>query len=91
MNQPGNNLNNSAYQRPSQFSAWPERLKHSDLSMIQPASNTGLFASDNDRFNERKEDYALKQKMIANSIKENKIKKLALWNEKNEKNIQLGR
>lgn len=29
--------------------------------------------------------------MIANSIKENKIKKLALWNEKNEKNIQLGR
>ena len=59
--------------------------------MLQSASNTGMFASDTDRFNERKEDYGLKQKMIASAIKENKIKKLASWNEKIDKNIKLGR
>jgi hypothetical protein len=34
-----------AYNVPSKYSAWPERLKRTDFSMVQPPSRAGQFIS----------------------------------------------
>jgi hypothetical protein len=35
----------SEWNIPSKYSAWPERLRHTDMSMIQPPSKAGQFIS----------------------------------------------
>lgn len=47
-------------QKATKFSAWPSNLTMQDLSLVQPPSHAGMYASDSDRFNERKEDYGMR-------------------------------
>ena len=61
-------MNQVVYQCPSKYSAWPSRLTYSDLSLMQPPPDAGTHANSEMRFNERKEDYGMKEKMKVQAL-----------------------
>lgn len=56
----GMSIFNSENQKATKFSAWPSNLTMQDLSLVQPPSSAGMYASDAERFNDRKEDYGMR-------------------------------
>lgn len=78
----------SVYQVPGKYTAWPDRLTRTDLSMIQPPSKAGQFIGEENRFNyTEKHDVGQQAKQEKNRIYENKLRKLAAWNELNRERI----
>lgn len=39
---------------PTKFSAWPSNITHQDLTLLQPPHVAGMYATEIERFNERK-------------------------------------
>ena len=76
------------HQVPTKYSAWPQRLHRHDLSMIQPTHKAGTFIGEDQRFNSsEKHSIGQQAKLEKNRIYENRIKKLAAWNELNRDRI----
>lgn len=75
-------LLNSEWNIPSKYSAWPERLRHTDMSMIQPSAKAGQFISEANRFNStEKHDVGQQDKQQKRLLYQNKIKRLSAWND----------
>ena len=66
------------YNCPNKYSAWPDRLKESDLSLIQPPERSGMYQSETDRFNTKeKNHFGMTNKLNGQRVHENKLRKLA--------------
>lgn len=76
------------HQKPTKFSAWPERLTFSDLSLLQAPPQAGTHASEGERFGERKEEYGMKQKQISQGVMECKRQRIASWNNKLQERVE---
>ena len=67
---------------PGKYTAWPERLRHTDMSLLQAPTKAGVFISEAQRFNStEKHDVAQVEKQERHMKYQNKINKLAVWNE----------
>jgi hypothetical protein len=75
-------LPHSAYNAPSKYSAWPERLKHSDFSLIQPHTHAGQFLSEEGRFaTSEKHILGQQAKQEQHRTYEAKLQRVAAWKE----------
>ena len=67
---------------PGKYSAWPERLRNTDMSLIQAPTRAGVFMSEAQRFNStEKHNVAQVEKQERHMKYQNKINKLAVWND----------
>jgi hypothetical protein len=82
VNTHSNYINYSVWNVPTKYSAWPERLRHTDMSLIQPPAKAGQFITESQRFNStEKHDIGQQHKQERLRLYENKIRKLTVWNE----------
>lgn len=66
--------------RNTKYSAWPSEKRDCDFSLLQPSANCAMHVSEANRFGERREDYALKEKMKAQNVSEKNRDRRARWN-----------
>lgn len=66
----------------TKYSAWPKCLLRSDLSLLEPHRQSGQYQSEASRFhNSEKHTLGQDHKQIRYKIYENKLRRMAGWNE----------